>query len=176
MLFCAGNSENFKFATPIGIGLIKSAINLTKILIKNSKIDEIIFIGTAGIYDKNAKLLEIYECESCANLEISKILDKSYSPIENFISNVSHETFKVNSSNYITKDEEISKIFYKKGFLLENMEFYSVLEVAKEFNVKAKGIFITTNYCNKFAHSDFIKNHSMAKEKLIKYLKDKGLI
>jgi hypothetical protein len=30
MILCAGNNETFDFATPIGVGLIDSAINLTR--------------------------------------------------------------------------------------------------------------------------------------------------
>ncbi len=34
MLLCAGRNETLKGATPIGVGLIESAINLTKMCLK----------------------------------------------------------------------------------------------------------------------------------------------
>ncbi len=58
MFVCAGKSESFEFATPIGIGLVDSAINLTKICIEKSP-DSIIFIGTAGSYGR-LKIFDIH--------------------------------------------------------------------------------------------------------------------
>jgi len=43
IILSAGQSESFDFATPIGIGLIESAINLTK-LISDRKPDKLMFI------------------------------------------------------------------------------------------------------------------------------------
>ena len=44
------------------------------------------------------------------------------------------------------------------------MEFFSVLKTAKEFNIPVKGIFVVTNYCNKNAHSEYIKILNMRKK------------
>ena len=175
MIICAGKSESFKFAQSIGIGLVESAINLTKILMKNLP-NELIFIGSCGLY-KDGKILEIYESKIAVNDEISALLGLSYSPIQpEFNSNVSHETIITNSSNFITTDKNLAEKFFQKGYFLENMEFYSVLKVAENFKIPALGIFCATNFCNENAHDDFIKNHVKAKEKLEIYLKSKGLI
>ena len=56
------------------------------------------------------------------------------------------------------------------------MEYFSILSVAKEFEIPVAGIFIVTNYTNENAHEDFLKNHQEAKEKLTKYLLDKNII
>ena len=56
------------------------------------------------------------------------------------------------------------------------MEFFSVLSVAKEFEIPAFGIFVVTNYTDSNAHEDFVKNHKSAMEKLIKYLEEKNII
>ena len=42
------------------------------------------------------------------------------------------------------------------------MEFYSVLKVAKSFGIKAKGIFVVTNYCDNNAHKEFLANRVKA--------------
>ena len=175
MIVCAGRSESFKFAVPVGVGLVESAINLTKILMQNP-CDELIFVGSCGLY-KGGKLLEIYESKFATNHEISALYDMSYTPIscENF-GDVSHETIITNSSNFITTDKKSAEIFYQKVYFLENMEFYSILQVAKSFKIPAYGIFCATNFCDENAHAEFIKNHSAAKEKLEIYLKSKGLI
>lgn len=167
MIICAGNMESFDFATSIGIGMIQSAINLTRILCKN-RIEEIIFIGSCGLY-KDGKILEIYETTKAKNLEISSLLDLSYSPLE-FL-NVSRETNLTNSSNFITTDKSLAYKFSDLGFFMENMEIYSVLEVAKTFNIPAKGILCATNFCDTNAHDDFLKNYRKSKENLEKYLK-----
>jgi len=175
MIICAGESEQFDFASPIGIGLIDVAINLTKLCMDNLP-ESILFVGTAGSYG-DIELMTIVQSSAAHNMEQAFLQDNSYSPIENFVSqdkNVSHETI-LNSSNYICTNEEIAKLYLEKDIQLENMEFYAVLKVAKEFNVPAKGIFIVTNYCNDNAHNDFKKNHKMAMVKLTEHISRLGI-
>ncbi|KEA45354.1 purine nucleoside phosphorylase [Campylobacter mucosalis] len=174
MIVCAGKSESFDFATPIGVGLVESAINLTEILCKKMP-NRIIFIGSAGLY-KEGNLFEIFESQNAANIEISLLDAKSYVPVPQEIFNdVSHETF-INSSNFITKDEASAHKLFNLGAYAENMEFFSVLSVAKKFQIPARGIFIATNFCNENAHKDFITNHTLAKDILCEYLEHKGII
>ena len=82
----------------------------------------------------------------------------------------------VNSSNYISTNEELAKKYNEYGIGIENMEYFSVLQVAREFSIPVAGIFIVTNYTNKNAHDDFIKNHEEAMKKLTTYLLDKQII
>lgn len=177
MIVCAGKIESFSFAKTIGIGLIDTAINLTKICLEN-KPEEIIFIGTAGSYGEH-KILDILESKRAANFELSFLRKDSYTPIENICEGL-NDSFKndtiVNCSNYISINEKLSKSFQDFGFGIENMEFYSVIKVANEFNIKVAGIFIVTNYTNENAHKDFIKNHKTAMNKLTSYLESKKLI
>jgi len=56
------------------------------------------------------------------------------------------------------------------------MEFFSVVKIAKEFNIPVKGIFVVTNYCYENAHHEYLKNIKQAKIQLINYLKEKQLI
>jgi len=174
LIVCAGNGEKFGFASAIGVGMVQSAINLTQILSKKLP-NEIIFVGTAGLYSEG-EILGIYESKTAVNHEISELFGYSYSPLKTAL--VSYETEKkniVNSSNFITSNSEISAKFAALGYRLENMEFHSVLSVAKHFKIPAYGIFCATNFCNETAHEDFIKNHAAAKIQLEKYLKSKGL-
>lgn len=180
MIICAGEIENFDFAIPIGIGLIDSAINLTNILktklLEKQNISELIFIGTAGLY-KNGNILDVYESSKASNLEISKVLNLSYTPTKYVIeTNVSRETLQINSSNFITQDEIIAHKMFDLGCFMENMEFFSVLKVANFFKIPAFGIFCATNFCNKNAHNDFLSNHEKAKKILKNYVKEKGII
>ena len=152
----------------------KSAQNPDKIL--NALPSEIIFIGSAGLY-KEGEIFEIYESSSVANIEISSLENKSYSPIESKIASiVPRGTCKVNSSNFITTDQNLAHKLFDRGYFLENMEFFAVLKVAQKFQIPAYGIFVATNFCNKNAHEDFIKNHEQAKNELEKYLKQKEII
>lgn len=177
MIVCAGDIETFDFATPIGIGLINSAIHLTRLCLFN-KPDYLVFIGSAGSYGKY-NIFDIVESSSGANIELSFFEDKSYTPIDNVIQtqnfSFKNETI-VNSSNYITTDFEISKEFEQYGIGIENMEFFSLCTVAKEFDIPIAGIFVITNYTNQDAHQDFLKNHQVAIDKLVSYLEEKQLI
>jgi len=178
MIICAGDSEQFDFAKPMGIGLIDMSINLTRECLLNRP-SSIIFIGSAGSYG-NRDIFDIVESCRASNIENSFFATKAYTPIRDTVlyidnNNVSHETI-VNSSNYITTDFNLSKHYLSKGIEIENMEFYSVLKVAKEFNIPAFGVFVVTNYCNENAHADFITSHKEAMKKLTQYIKKREKI
>ncbi|MFK5881480.1 MAG: purine-nucleoside phosphorylase [Sulfurospirillum sp.] len=177
-ILSAGKNEIFDFAIPVGVGLIESSINLTKLLLSD-KPKSLLFIGTAGSYG-NLKLFDIFYSHSSTNIETGYFEGNCYTPIANKIEaynyNVSCETTNeknilVNSSNYITTNKEISNKFLKNGIEAENMEFYSILTVANKFNIPVLGIFIITNFCNNIAHSDFLRNHNLAKNKLTQYIR-----
>ncbi len=105
--------------------------------------------------------------------------NSAYTPIDNAVridTALTNSEVIVNSSNYISTNQILSKEFLQYNVELENMEFFSVLSVAKEFEIPAFGIFVVTNYTNENAHSDFIKNHKEAMNKLVKYLEDKNII
>ncbi len=173
-IISSGNKEIFPFAIPIGIGLIDSAINLTRICMFD-KPDVILFIGSAGSYGR-LNIFDIIESATASNIEHCMLRKECYTPIDNIISaNVSRETI-INSSNYITQSKIISKAFLKLNIDAENMEFFSVVKVAKEFNIAVKGIFVVTNYCYENAHKEYMQNINNAKERLIKYLIEKNII
>ena len=177
MIVCAGRNESFPFATTIGVGLVESAMNLTQICLFD-KPDYIVFIGSAGSYGKY-ELFDIVESSTSSNIELSFLEDKSYTPLDNVLKcdkpHLINNTI-VNSSNYISTDFELSKEFKQYGIGIENMEFFSVLRVAQEFEIDVKGIFVVTNYTNKNAHKDFLTNHIKAMDKLTNHLVEKKLI
>ncbi len=177
MIVSAGNNEIFPFATPIGVGLIESAMNLTRICLFD-KPDYIVFIGSAGSYGKYS-ILDIVESSNASNIELSFLNDDSYTPIDNVLK-CEETKFKsdtiVNSSNYISTNYELSKQFNSYEIGIENMEFYSVVKIAQEFDIDVKGIFVVTNYTNDKAHQDFISNHKEAMDKLISHLELKSII
>ncbi len=176
MFLCAGNSESFDFALPIGVGLVEAAINLTRLAAMEAP-EFLLFVGTAGSYG-NRDIFEIVESKTAANVEQAFLTGTAYTPINNVVSaaeDVSRETI-VNSSNYITTSEEMAKRFLEKRLELENMEFFSVLAVAKSFGIPAGGVFCVTNYCNESAHEDFLKNQAEAMKRLEEYLREKGTL
>ena len=176
MFICAGNSESFDFALPIGVGLVESAMNLTRLASMEAP-EFLIFVGTAGSYG-NHEIFDIVESKTAANVEQALLMGTAYTPINNVISaaeDVSRETI-VNSSNYITADRGMAEKFLAKRLELENMEFFSVLAVAKMFDIPAGGVFCVTNYCDENAHKDFLKNQKEAMRRLEQYLIDKGVL
>lgn len=172
MFICAGESEQFNFALPVGIGMTDVAINLTKLCI-TEKPNFLFFVGTAGSYGEK-KIFDIIESKTASNIENSFFNAGAYTPIDNMVSSaedVSRETI-VNSSNYITTETELAKAYLDKNIHLENMEYYAVLKVAQSFGIPIAGAFIVTNYCNENAHKDFMDNHTEAILRLTKYIKE----
>lgn len=172
MIICAGNNETFNFATPMGVGLIESAINLTRLCLFD-KPEFLLFIGSAGSYGEH-KIFDIVESKTASNIELAFLNNDAYTPLDNVVSTNTDQTKRdviVNSSNYISTNEELSKKFLKLGVGIENMEFFAVLKVAQEFDIPAGGVFCITNYTNKNAHEDFLKNHEEAKKILEVHVK-----
>ncbi|UTJ06609.1 purine-nucleoside phosphorylase [Arcobacter roscoffensis] len=177
MIICAGRNEVFPFATPIGVGLVESAINLTRQCLFD-KPDYLLFIGSAGSYGEH-KVFDILESKRASNIELSFLTNSSYTPLDNVLESENkfarNDTI-VNSSNYISTNSELTKNFKEYGIGIENMEYFSVLQVAKQFEIPVAGIFVVTNFTDENAHEDFMKNHKVAMEKLTNYLVEKQII
>ena len=78
MIVSAGLMETFPFAQPIGVGLVNSAIHLTRLCLLD-KPDFLLFVGSAGSYG-SYQLLDVVESTGAANLELSFIAKESYTP------------------------------------------------------------------------------------------------
>jgi nucleoside phosphorylase len=171
MIICAGNNETFDFAQPMGVGMIETAMNLTRLCLFD-KPEFILFVGSAGSYG-DAKLFDIIESKTASNIELGFLSSDAYTPLDNVVT--TNETnikdIVVNSSNYISTNETLTKNFLKFGVGIENMEFFAVLKIAQEFNIPAGGVFCITNFTNTNAHEDFLKNHDKAKELLTEHVK-----
>jgi len=172
MIICAGKTEQFDFAVPVGVGMLEVAMNLTRLCMAE-KPKFLLFVGTAGSYGEK-KIFDIVESKTAANIENSFFTGGSYTPIDNVVSSiedVSRETL-VNSSNYITTDKTLGKYYMAQNIHLENMEYFAVLKVAQSFGISAGGVFIVTNYCDENAHEDFLKNQKEAMDKLSAYMRN----
>ena len=171
MIICAGNNENFDFATPMGVGLIEMSINLTRLCLFD-KPEFLLFVGSAGSYGKK-NIFDIVESKTASNIELAFLSSDAYTPLDNVVSTnlTDKKDIIVNSSNYISTNETLTKNFLKLGIGIENMEFFALLSVAKEFDIPAGGVFCITNYTDKNAHQDFLKNQEKAKELLTEYVK-----
>ncbi len=171
MIICAGNNETFDFAQPMGVGLIETAMNLTRLCLFD-KPEFILFVGSAGSYGE-AKIFDIVESKTASNIELAFLSNDAYTPLDNVVT--TNETnikdILVNSSNYISTNELLTKNFLKFGVGIENMEFFAVLKIAQEFDIPAGGVFCITNFTNTNAHEDFLKNHERAKELLTEHVK-----
>ena len=150
----------------MGVGLIETAMNLTRLCLFD-KPEFLLFVGSAGSYG-DAKIFDIIESKTASNIELGFLTNDAYSPLDNVVStNITNtKDIVVNSSNYISTCQELTKKFLPLGIGIENMEFFSVLKIAEEFNIPAGGVFCITNYTNTNAHADFVKNHEKAKELL----------
>ena len=171
MIICAGNNETFDFAQPIGVGLIETAMNLTRLCLFD-KPEFLLFVGSAGSYG-DKKIFDIVESKTASNVELAFLSNDAYTPIDNVVSTntTNVKDIVVNSSNYISTNQELTEKFLKLGIGIENMEFFSILKIAQEFNIPAGGVFCITNYTDENAHQDFLKNHEKAKELLTQHVK-----
>ena len=171
MIICAGNNETFNFAQPTGIGMVETAMNLTRLCLFD-KPEFLLFVGSAGSYGKN-EIFDIVESKTASNIELSFLTNDAYTPLDNVVSTntTNVKDIVVNSSNYISTNKELTQKFLALGIGIENMEFFAVLQVAQEFNIPAGGVFCITNYTDSNAHEDFLKNHEKAKELLANHVK-----
>jgi nucleoside phosphorylase len=171
MIICAGKNETFDFATPMGVGLVETAMNLTRLCLFD-KPEFLLFVGTAGSYG-NHEIFDIVESKTAANIELAFLEKKAYTPIDNVVSTQTQERKDVivNSSNYISTDAALTRQYLRLGIEIENMEFFSVLRIAQEFDIPAGGVFCITNYSDENAHRDFLKNHEQAKALLGEHVK-----
>ena len=179
MFVCAGNGEEFEFARSIGVGLVESAITLSKLCVTEG-VESLVFVGSAGSYDKEVDLLELFVSTQATQIESSLLVGESYTPLKQEVKsleNVSCETISkildlnlpqaiVNSSNYICIDPAYALRMKERGILLENMEFFSVLSVARRFNLPALGVFCVSNHCGQRAHQEFLENRGEVMGKL----------
>ena len=83
MIVCAGRNETFDFAQEIGVGLIESAIKLTKICL-SEKPKSLLFIGSAGSYGKY-EIFDIIESRQASNIELSYLISSSYTPLDKIL-------------------------------------------------------------------------------------------
>lgn len=173
MIICAGNNETFDFAQPTGVGLIETAMNLTRLCLFD-KPEFLLFVGSAGSYG-NHKIFDIIESKTASNIELSFLNNDAYTPLDNVVSTNTTDVkdIVVNSSNYISTNKELASKFLMLGIGIENMEFFAVLKIAQEFNIPAGGVFCITNFTDTNAHKDFLKNHDKAKELLSFHVKQR---
>ena len=80
MIVCAGRNETFPFAHPIGVGLIESSINLTRMCLFD-KPDFLLFIGSAGSYGEH-KTFDIVESKRASNIELGFLTQSAYTPLD----------------------------------------------------------------------------------------------
>lgn len=171
MIICAGNNETFDFAQPMGVGLVETAMNLTRLCLFD-KPEFLLFVGSAGSYGE-AKIFDIIESKTASNIELAFLSNDAYTPLDNVVTTntTNIKDIVVNSSNYISTNEQLTKNFLKFGVGIENMEFFAVLQIAQEFNIPAGGVFCVTNFTNENAHNDYLKHQEKAKVLLSEHVK-----
>ncbi|WP_120944219.1 phosphorylase family protein [Helicobacter labacensis] len=172
MFVCAGSLERIGMARGVGVGLIESAITLTRLCLLERP-TELIFVGSAGSYDPNLPMLSLFKSAQGYQIEQSFVCDQSYTPLENYLEahsalldQICLPAVKVNSSNYIHTSPDFARQMQGAGIALENMEFFTLLRVAQSFKIPSVGVFCVTNYISPHAHQEFLDNHDRAKARL----------
>lgn len=184
MIITAGNTETLPFAQPVGIGMVESSVELTKLILLHPP-EFLLFLGSAGSYGPH-KIFDLFHSQTASQIEQSYLSRQSYTPMENNVISsdlsVSRETnplakmddkVVVNSGNYITTDFKNAEKFTKLGITAENMEFFSVMHVAQSFGIPCGGIFVVTNYCDKDAHESYRCNIAKAWRMMESYVRER---
>jgi nucleoside phosphorylase len=105
MIICAGNNETFDFAQPMGVGLIETAMNLTRLCLFD-KPEFLLFMGSAGSYG-NHSIFDIVESKTASNIELGFLSSDAYTPLDNVVSTNIDNRVKdviVNSIFQLTKN------------------------------------------------------------------------
>lgn len=182
-LFCAACKEELAPKAPksaiLGIGYLEAAIKLEQFLSSNPDITEVIFTGTAGSYSKDLEIGNLVEVDSVALLNFGTVQRLSYVPREYEVFTSSKLEARGSrlvhclSSLEITQDEKISgkiieyfnnldcfaKARNDELILIENMELYGIAKVAEAHKLPWSAQLKITNYTNKNAHQDWLKNN-----------------
>ena len=113
------------FADAIGVGLIESTINLTRVCLFN-KPEYLLFIGSAGSYG-NHQIFDIVESKRASNIELGFLTQSAYTPLDNVLESENkfarNDTI-VNSSNYISTNETLCKEFWIMELELKIWNFF----------------------------------------------------
>ena len=160
MIFCAGGCESF--ARPLGIGSVNAAMGLLRYFYRGELgiVDEVVFAGSAGVYDKGLALFELREFKEAFNKSAALLEGLAYELGEG--QRESGCGLKLNSLEQITASSRLCELFCKNGFWGENMEAFGFFAAAKLLGLKARVILISTNYCDEGAHEAFLQNHKKA--------------
>ena len=163
----------------IGIGLVDSAINLTRILEEYAYLKNIIFIGTAGAYkDSKLKIGDLVQAKETGLFSLSQYEGDSYLP-NKMIKKISCNQFSGIEAVQVAsvleinrRGEKLAKVFWKTGYSAEHMELFSVARVAKKFNKNIYSVLGVSNIVNQSAHQDWLKNNKKVSLETNKKLKE----
>ncbi len=190
ILLCSAWQEEIKYLNAselgnhflieaLGIGYLDAALNLERIIKKND-LKQIIFLGTAGSFNKNHD--EIVEVESTELLNIGSNLDISYPAkhgryevykTEKKLSDL--KTCHCLTTAEITKDSAFAELISKKyddEILLENLELYGLAKVASEAGIPWNALLGVTNSIGENAHEEWKVNHERVSKNLCDYFKN----
>lgn len=186
-------SENF-LVRELGIGFLDAALNLEELIHNHAKsqgIEQVIFIGTAGLYQADQDLSkELVEIESVELLNLGKKLELSYSPQSNKSYSSSLELnsglpkAKCFSSLEISQDKAIAekvinaertntespKVQNNNQILVENMELYGLAKVCDKHKIPWSSLLGITNRIDKEAHQEWQANHQELSQKLCSFI------
>jgi len=158
---------------PLGIGFLDASIELCRLLKDNPKINKIIFLGTAGTYNRNLEIGDLISIKSTSLLNLGSRLDLSYSPIKNnFIP--ANNLFSGLKTAHCLVSMEISKkenlITSDEEYLVENMELFGVARVAEINNISWGSVLSITNYVCSESHKQWVSSHEENSKKLCEFI------
>jgi len=158
---------------PLGIGFLDAGIELSRLITLNPKINKILFLGTAGTYNRNLEIGDLISIKSTSLLNLGSRLDLSYSPIKNnFIP--ANNLFSGIKTAHCLVSMEISKkenmVLSDEEHLVENMELFGVARVAHKHGISWGSVLAVTNYIGENSHQEWVSNYETNSQQLCEFI------
>jgi len=150
-----------------GIGLVNAARGTEKILTEHSP-RQVLFIGSCGVYQGQAELLEVVCSKSVALVDKAVLEDQAYfvadsaRKIEARLLLEELKQLNFYSTLSITNSNSLSELYAHSGLHAENLELYSVATVCASHGVEWGAVSVVTNFIGEGAHQQWLENREEA--------------
>jgi nucleoside phosphorylase len=170
---------------PLGIGFLEAAIHLSEIVLQDSSIKQVVFVGTCGAYQNSGlKNFDIVQTHDHCLVGSASYLNAAYFP-EAMIQQIRSKpaiscvlpSVKSATVLEITKSNELAaNIAIKTQASVEQMELFGLARFAQRHSLPFTSFLIVTNLVGRNSHEEWQKNHLEAERCLQNYILDHKII
>ncbi len=162
--------EQSLIISSLGVGYLTAAIRLQYLLNLHQETDNVLFCGTAGIYNKESDLgigdvVQSHStclCDGAAEIGLSVYTSilKRGSIESDMLMNRPKKKVKVLTALSFTKSNDLAtKLYSNTNCDIENMELYGIASVCQGGRVRWNSMLGLTNFVGENGHLEWITNH-----------------